>query len=71
MGFDQHFKMVFPVNLLIIVGNVYLWSQIVSLRIVALVAAVFLALNLDIFAGVFISLFVRAILLGTGLAILD
>lgn len=71
MGFDQHFKMVIPVNLLMIVGNVYLWSQIVSLWIVALVAVVFLALNLDIFAGVFISLFVQAILLGTGLAILD
>ncbi len=71
VGFDQHFKMVIPVNLLMIVGNVYLWSQIVSLWIVALVAVVFLALNLDIFAGVFISLFVQAILLGTGLAILD
>ncbi len=71
MGFDQHFKTLIPVSLLMIVGNVYLWSQIVSLWIVAPVAVFLLVLNLDIFGGLFISVFLQAIFLGTGLAILD
>ena len=71
MGFDQHFKTLIPASLLMIVGNVYLWSQIVSLWIVAPVAVFLLVLNLDIFGGLFISVFVQMILLGTGLRILD
>ncbi len=54
-----------------IVGNVYLWSQIVSLWIVAPIAVFLLVLNLDIFGGLFISVFVQVILLGAGLGILD
>ncbi len=71
MGFDQHFKTLIPISLLMIVGNVYLWSQIVSLWIVAPVAVFLLVLNLDIFGGLFISVLVQVILLGTGLGILD
>ncbi len=71
MGFDQHFKTLIPVSLLMIVGNVSLWSQIVSLWIVAPVAVVLLVLNLDIFGGLFISVFLQVILLGTGLALLN
>ncbi len=71
MGFDQHFKTLIPASLLMIVGNVYLWSQIVSLWIVAPVAVFLLVLNLDIFGGLFISVFVQMILLVTSLRILD
>ena len=71
MGFDQHFKTLIPVSLLMIVGNVYVWSQIVSLWIVVPVAVFLLVLNLDVFGWLFISVFVEAILLGTGLGILD
>ncbi len=71
MGFDQHFTTLIPASLLMIVGNVYLWSQIVSLWIVAPVAVFLLVLNLDIFGGLFISVFVQVILLVTSLRILD
>ena len=71
MGFDQHLKTFVPLSLLMIVGNVYLWSQIVSLWIVAPIAVFFLVLNLDIFGGLFISVFVQVILLGAALGILD
>ena len=71
MGFDQHFKTLVPGTFLMIIGNVYLWSQIVSLWIVVPAAIVFLIITLDIFAGVFLSLFAQVILLGTGLAVLD
>ena len=69
MGFDQHFKTVVPFSLLMIVGNVYLWSQIVSLWILAPIVVFLLVLNLDIFGGLFISVFVQVILLGAGLGI--
>ena len=65
MGFDQHVTTLVPASLLMIVANVYLWSHIVSLWIVAPVAVVLLVLTLDIFGGVFISVFVQVILLGT------
>ena len=71
MGFDQHFKTLIPASLLMIVGNVYLWSQIVSLWIVAPVAVFLLVLNLDIFGGLFISVFLQMILLVTSPRILD
>ncbi len=71
MGFDQHFKTLIPFSLMMIVANVYLWSQIVSLWIVAPVAVFLLVLNLDIFGGLFISVFVQATLLVTSLRILD
>ena len=71
MGFDQHLKTLVPLSLLMIVGNVYLWSQIVSLWIVAPIAVFFLVLNLDIFGGLLISVFVQVILVGAALGILD
>ena len=71
MGFDQHGKTLVPARFLMIAGNAYLWSQIVSLWIVVPVAIVFFLLALDIFAGVFLTLVAQVILLGTGLAILD
>ena len=71
MGFDQHLKTLVPVSLLMIVGNVYVWSQIVTLWIVVPVAFFLLVLSLDIFGWLFISVFVQAILLGTGLGIFD
>ena len=71
MGFDQHLKTLVPLSLVMIVGNVYLWSQIVFLWIVAPIAVFFLVLNLDIFGGLFISVFVQVILLGAALGILD
>ena len=71
MGFDQHFKTLIPLSFLMLAGNVYLWSQIVSLWIVAPVAVFLLVLNLDIYGALFISVLVQAILLGTGLGILD
>ena len=71
MGFDQHFKTLIPISILMIVGNVSLWSQIVSLWIVVPVAVFLLALNLDKYGGMFVSVFVQVILLATGLGILN
>ncbi len=71
MGFDQHFKTLIPISILMIVGNVSLWSQIVSLWIVVPVAVLLLALNLDKYGGMFVSVFVQVILLATGLGILN
>ena len=71
MGFDQHLKTLLPLSLLMIAGNLYLWSQILSLWIVAPVAVFLLVLTLDIYGGLFISVFVQVIFLGIALGMLD
>ena len=68
MAFDHGFGKILPVNLLMIVGNVYLWSPIVSLWIVVPAAIVFLLFSLDKYTGMFVCVFVLPILLGIGMS---